>query len=80
MAIHLHNDTPGQWDGTFSVLVRALIDDILSDGETFKATLSFDDGVERFERSGSVSRREAGYVVIDGNLLSEDDITGIRVD
>lgn len=79
MAIHLINDSPDEWAGSFAIAVNALIDDILSDGVPFNATVKFDDGTEQFERTGDVSRIVDGYIVIDGYLLSVLDIVGIHV-
>jgi hypothetical protein len=79
MTLHLTNDSPDEWAGSFVIAVRALVDDILSDGAPFEATVVFEDGAERFERTGSVSRRADGYIVIDGDLLSDLDIVGIHV-
>lgn len=79
MTIHLTTDSPDEWAGSFILAVHALVNDILSGGESFKATVTFDDGTERFERTGSVSRIQDGYIVIDGYLLSQGSITGIHV-
>lgn len=56
-----HN--PGEWDGTYAIVLRALIDDLLSDGAGFGAVITWQDDVV-VVTTGLVSQ-----VTDDGDVL-----------
>lgn len=49
MALTLSHD-PGEWDGTFGVVVTRLIEDLLSDGLPIRATIVAEGGDQVFEK------------------------------
>jgi hypothetical protein len=53
--IKLENDRNG-WDGTFGLAVNLIVDDILSDGEPFQATI-------RYEREDGETETVVGSIV-----------------
>jgi hypothetical protein len=85
MALTLSH-TPGEWDGTFAVVLDALVRDLLSDGAPFAATVVYWDPYRRDETSVS---GEVSAITDDGDLIvdmvpmpssvSVSDVIGVMV-
>lgn len=78
-AITLSNDG-SQWNGTYCLLVAALVTDLLSDGAPFDATITFEDAYgDEDTVAGKVTAFENAHVVIDGEHVPHLDIVRIDV-
>lgn len=80
MAIHLSTTSVDEWAGSFVLAVTSLINDLLSDGAPFDATITFqDEDYGSFVRSGKVSYLKDNVLMIDGYLHDTADIVSIIV-
>jgi hypothetical protein len=79
------NNTGDGWNGTMSIVVRHLVDDILSDGAPFTAELFwFDEDTDTSHHEVEVvvtgySPSRNTFTLKDGRVINFGDVTGIGV-